>query len=719
VLKTELTIAFPLPESAETPTKLPFMDVFAFLPLRSYGLAFVLQADWEVPSSRESIDASSAWNQWLRDETPTLFLCAAEQLLARAVAAVETSERVQLVNLLFQLVPLHASEFFLPLAEECCRLLRSCECVPTREGGMCCPRKAVLPSVAAADTSTTVADEHVARTTDRLIQSVDLKYVVSGVQLPEELGTELGLNRLDANLLTILLSEASSQWQDASQVDAKWLVWALQEIRRDPQSARALSGLRRLRILPLRDGSVGCVHLAGASGDSAGAIFELRREIELTAEEQQLSTLFSGVRLIDSVFSYELASSRDARSLLLQLGVRQLSYDDFLRSHVISALADDQTPPTELPLLFHLARRLAPHTQSMRRDLARCLLDARAQLLASDGSVCRLGEGLALHLSCELDPSLTYVPAEPPAGWLVLDRAYLAYVQSEADLDPLKSLLLTLGLADFPATVQSTSSDGQTDWASPSCDALLAALCAAGDHKRLEQFAEALSKRWSGLSQRDKSGTAPSLQRHAWLVGSDGELHRPQEVWTLTRDLEDILGASGAVWATASFSDDLASVLGVRTCLSAEAAMSLLIEMNLGSDPFISTIDQMTVMMLWLTSLVKANETVCAALHAIPCIWLPDRSEIEHSNKKGKMERNVPSGRVAGRFYAPRECVRKDRTGLVDSFRSTVTQRKWWSSWHSQASAACQAITRTLGLSTSSRWWVWPLSRSSSTWLPS
>jgi hypothetical protein len=128
------------------------------------------------------------------------------------------------------------------------------------------------------------------------------------------------------------------------------------------------------------------------------------------------------------------------------------------------------------------------------------------------------------------------------------------------------------------------------------------------------------------------------------------------------------------VWATASFSDDLASVLGVRTCLSAEAAMSLLIEMNLGSDPFISTIDQMTVMMLWLTSLVKANETVCAALHAIPCIWLPDRSEIEHNNKKGKMERNVPSGRVAGRFYAPRECVRKDPTGLVDSFKPTVTE---------------------------------------------
>ena len=690
VLSTELTIAFPLPESADTPAKLPFMDVFAFLPLRSYGFAFVLQADWEVPSSRESIDASSAWNQWLRDETPTLFLDAAGQLLARAVAAGETCERVQLVNLLFQLVPLHASEFFSPLAEECCQSLRSCECVPTREGGMCCPREAVLPSVAATDASTTVADEHVARTTERLIQSVGLKYAVSGLHMPEELGTALGLKRLDAKLLTTLLSEASSQWQDASQVDAKWLVWALQEIRRDPQSARpsALSALRRLRILPLRGGSIGCAQLA--SGDSAGAIFELGRGVELTAEEQQLSTLFSGVRLVDSVFSYELASSRDASSLLVQLGVLQLSSDDFLRSHVISALANEQTPPTELPLLFHLARRLAPHTRSLRSHaLARCLLDARAQLLASDGSVCRLGECLALHLSCELEPSLTYVPAELPAGWLVLDRAY---VQAEADLVSLKSLLLTLGLADFPAIVQSTpsavvstsSAVVSTDWASPSCDALLAALCAAGDLKRLKQFAAALSERWPVLSQRATRGAAPSsvpsafalsLRRHAWLVGSDGELHRPQELWTRTRELEDILGASGAVWVTASFSDDLASVLGVRTCLSADLAISLL-TLWAAEPKFISTIDQMAAMLRWLKPVVEADEAVRAALHAIRCIWLPDRSELElyFCSKKLKLERKVPSGRVTGRFYAPSECVRQDPAGLVDSFKQTVTE---------------------------------------------
>jgi hypothetical protein len=48
--------------------------VFAFLPLQSYGFRFVVQADFEVPSSREAIDESSPWNQWIRGEIPALFV---------------------------------------------------------------------------------------------------------------------------------------------------------------------------------------------------------------------------------------------------------------------------------------------------------------------------------------------------------------------------------------------------------------------------------------------------------------------------------------------------------------------------------------------------------------------------------------------------------------------------------------------------------------------
>ena len=49
-------------------------NVFAYLPLRSYGFRFIIQGDFEVPSSREDVDIDKPWNQWLREEIPQLFL---------------------------------------------------------------------------------------------------------------------------------------------------------------------------------------------------------------------------------------------------------------------------------------------------------------------------------------------------------------------------------------------------------------------------------------------------------------------------------------------------------------------------------------------------------------------------------------------------------------------------------------------------------------------
>lgn len=56
---------------------------FAWLPLRSYGFKFILQADWVVPSSRESIVESSAFNQTVRDAVPKAFVSATQTCLKR------------------------------------------------------------------------------------------------------------------------------------------------------------------------------------------------------------------------------------------------------------------------------------------------------------------------------------------------------------------------------------------------------------------------------------------------------------------------------------------------------------------------------------------------------------------------------------------------------------------------------------------------------------
>ena len=53
---------------------------------RAHHLALQHPKPRQVPSSRESVDASSAWNQWLRGELPQLFLEATRAFVQRAAA---------------------------------------------------------------------------------------------------------------------------------------------------------------------------------------------------------------------------------------------------------------------------------------------------------------------------------------------------------------------------------------------------------------------------------------------------------------------------------------------------------------------------------------------------------------------------------------------------------------------------------------------------------
>ena len=66
---------------------LPQQNVFAYLPLRSYGFRFIIQGDFEVPSSREDVDSDKSWNQWLREEIPQLFIDALSVFMVSKVVS--------------------------------------------------------------------------------------------------------------------------------------------------------------------------------------------------------------------------------------------------------------------------------------------------------------------------------------------------------------------------------------------------------------------------------------------------------------------------------------------------------------------------------------------------------------------------------------------------------------------------------------------------------
>jgi len=72
---TDLCLAFAIDkQDDDNKQPLPKMDVFAYLPLRSFGFSFIIQADFVVPASRQDVTQDSDWNQWIIKQIPQLFI---------------------------------------------------------------------------------------------------------------------------------------------------------------------------------------------------------------------------------------------------------------------------------------------------------------------------------------------------------------------------------------------------------------------------------------------------------------------------------------------------------------------------------------------------------------------------------------------------------------------------------------------------------------------
>ena len=112
----------------------PTQPLFAYLPLRSYGFRFILQADFEIPATRQEIRQDSLWNDWLRSEMACLLPLAYRQfqclpdLLASGQINSEIHPRVnpmQMVKYFLKLIPSRseANPYFNSFVDESIKLL--------------------------------------------------------------------------------------------------------------------------------------------------------------------------------------------------------------------------------------------------------------------------------------------------------------------------------------------------------------------------------------------------------------------------------------------------------------------------------------------------------------------------------------------------------------------------------------------------------------------
>ncbi|CAM4933155.1 unnamed protein product [Rotaria socialis] len=81
VESTTIAIAYPLNPIFESSSHQisSTQPLFAYLPLRSYGFRFILQADFEIPATRQEVLRDNMWNEWLKTEMIQLLPLAYEQ----------------------------------------------------------------------------------------------------------------------------------------------------------------------------------------------------------------------------------------------------------------------------------------------------------------------------------------------------------------------------------------------------------------------------------------------------------------------------------------------------------------------------------------------------------------------------------------------------------------------------------------------------------------
>jgi hypothetical protein len=197
---TKVAVAIPLlcGEQVLDPQQLP---VFAFLPVSSYGLRFIVQADFVVPASREALVETSAFNQWAVSHVPSLVRQVFEVVCSNLLASVPLLEgeidRIALLSHLLSLVPLEGElrGLFKPVAQKLIGALRATKCIRIDGEGWVLPCHAVT-----ADAMVRMAVPSTA-----LKALMGLSYVHERVAMSSALKAALGLKVCNVSMLVDFL----------------------------------------------------------------------------------------------------------------------------------------------------------------------------------------------------------------------------------------------------------------------------------------------------------------------------------------------------------------------------------------------------------------------------------------------------------------------------------------------------------------------------------
>ncbi|XP_028263346.1 uncharacterized protein LOC114437112 isoform X2 [Parambassis ranga] len=438
---TELALAFQL--NSDTggddivcqPQKQP---VFAYLPLRSFGFRFIIQGDFDIPSSREDVDRDSSWNQWLRSEIPQLFLQAMDVFTDHP----EFSRLKGLCQFL-QFVPLpdEVLDFFKPVAGQIIQLLKGKPFLPTLSSDGEVVYK--LPSQVAVCQDPVIRDV-IGR--DELERHLSLFYLHPGLSPapPASLLAHLGVRYLKgSDVTTVTTAMAKELRMEGIQTDGslrqlgRLLVCNFRALEHGyGEGDCILQTLRDLPIFPLADGRV-----VTLSGDGVFFPVEETKTKKKKAKAQTVPSpdLYNDINVIHpSLLScLEPLESQQVRELLRRLGVHEMEPQELLEQHIYPSLRSNKwkSKPSSVVVSYLIFIKQYSSSSQEYSDIAVPVQTSRGLLRPYKDRV---------HFSEEYG-NINLPKKLPGCDWTLLSPCY---VETDGDVAGWRELFGKLGVRD-------------------------------------------------------------------------------------------------------------------------------------------------------------------------------------------------------------------------------------------------------------------------------
>ncbi|KAL4272173.1 hypothetical protein GQ457_13G017120 [Hibiscus cannabinus] len=705
---TEISIALTL-QATDCGCYRPFLDqqpVFAFLPLRTYGLKFIIQGDFLLPSSREEVDADSPWNQWLLLQYPSLFV-STERLFCSLPCFQENPGKA--ISVYMSFVPLvgEVHGFFSSLPRMIISKLRMSNCL-ILEGD----KSKWVPSCKVlrgwSESARKLCPDSL------LHEHLGLGYLDKDIILSDALARALGIQDYGPEVLVQIMSSLCQRENCLKHMGLAWISSWLNEFYTISfhSSGQAsmnceietvlVENLRKIPFIPLSDGTFSSV--------DEGTIW-LHSDAINTSSEGELGlesfpTLYAKLRFVSPTLFSESAVSisyvGNITSVLHNIGVQQLSAHEIMKVHILPDIYDERIKTRDKNLMIDYLCFVMIHLQSscpscrVERDHIISELRNKAFILTNYGF--KKPVDVSVHFSKEFENpvNINRLTNGMDLKWHEVDKTYLKHPASRllsSGLKKWREFFLEIGVTDFVQVIQldksftdishtvlqSLSSDWDLispgsvvkDWESYELVQLLSLLSTSGNHEGCKYMLEVLDEFWDGhFSEKAtglcnlKSGGEIKPFRSSflckicdipWVVSSmDYKLHHPKELFLDCDPVRAILGACAPYAVPKVRNEKLVKDIGLKTEVTLDDVLKILKLWRCESS-FKASMAQMFRLYTFIWNEVRnSRQKISDEFHAVSFIFVPYNLT------------SRPDDVLPGLFLSSKEVFWHDSTGTMD-----------------------------------------------------